>query len=167
MEPVTDLIARIKELAKRKRKLLITMKRARRTLSRARVEKKKVNVELVRVRRAVNIFAGLSPEEAAEKVSKEVRATGPEHIYPADLEKEFDKLDRKSERNESSTVVDAPADVLEDDPDGGKDSGMYGVIIKDDGDVVEMKEEEEDDDEDDVGEGALLVDGSIIEEDDE
>jgi len=165
MEPVTDLTERFKELAKRKRKLLITMKRARRTLARARVEKKKVNAELGRVRKAVNIFGGLSPEEAARRVSVEIKSTGPEHIYPNDLEKEFDRLDRKSERNESSTVVDAPAHALEDDSVGDKDSGLYGVIIKDDGDVIQMKDDEEADD--DVGEGALLMAEVDIEEDDE
>ena len=166
MEQATNLIERLKELAKKKRKLLITMKRARRTLSRAKVEKKQVNEELNRVRRAVNVFEGMSPEAAALKVAFEIKATGPEHIYPNDLEKEFDKLDRKSERNESSSVVDAPASALEDDSETESGGGMYGVIIKDDGDVIQMKEEEEDDEDGDAG-TELIADPDTVEEDDE
>ena len=73
MEQATNLIERLKELAKKKRKLLITIKRARRTLSRAKVEKKQVNEELNRVRRAVNVFEGMSPEAAALKVAFEIK----------------------------------------------------------------------------------------------
>lgn len=87
---------RIRELMKKKRKLIATMKRGKKIQIKARIEKKKVNDELRSLKGKTNLFKHMTPEEAREEVRRRIEDVKPEHVYPKDLERQFDRLESPS-----------------------------------------------------------------------
>lgn len=89
-------IKEYKELAKQKRRILDQMKKHRKALAKARIQKKHINDAMSKLRRSGFAFGGLTTAEAKARVSSEIRSTKPEDIYPKDLEKKFDMLEQSS-----------------------------------------------------------------------
>jgi hypothetical protein len=143
---------RYKELLKMKRRLLTQMRKHRKSLAKARVDKKRVNEEITRLRKSGFAFAGLTPEQAQKRVSGEIRAVTPEDIYPKDLERKFDKLERKSEVMYKKGMVDT-SDIDDDSRahaaapgDQDDDREIYAVTLDPQSGVIDLGDGEEDDD---------------------
>jgi len=90
---IQDPTERIKELTKAKKKLLTKIRVGKKGLIKARLEKRKINEELRRLKSKANVFAGMSKEAAADKVRAEIEGVMPAEVYPKDLERRFDKLE--------------------------------------------------------------------------
>ena len=143
-------VQRYRELLKQKRRLLSQMKRHRKSLAKARIDKKRVNEEITRLRKSGFAFAGMTTLEAQARVSTEIQAVEPGDIYPKDLEKKFDKLERTTEvkyRKDSVDISDVNKKV---NPSGHRhhdkdDEGGYSVILDEDCGVVDLSEQDGDD----------------------
>ena len=122
--PVAD---RIKELANKKRKVQTKIKRAKRALVKARVEKKKIDSDIVRLKSLTNAFDGLSPEAARDRLEKELDQVKPEDIYPEKLEKSFDRMERPKKGVNEREVIDLGGDDMGEDADGGDDLGVVDL----------------------------------------
>jgi hypothetical protein len=85
---------RVRELMKRKKKLLAKLRRSKKEQVKARIEKRKINEELRSLSGKKNLFAGMDADKAASAVKKSIDDVKPGDIYPKDLEREFDKIDR-------------------------------------------------------------------------
>jgi uncharacterized protein YoaH (UPF0181 family) len=122
---------RIKELGKKKRKLLDYMKKQRKKYSKAAAEKKAVAEEIVKLQEQIaatkpkpsfvqvapkknvpvrprikkNLFQGMSDGEAFAKVSSEIKSVSPDDVYPKDLEEEFDNLEKQFRYNDDRDVI--------------------------------------------------------------
>ena len=126
MKETDPNVARYKELLKIKRRLLDKMRKHRKTIARDRIEKKRVNEEITKLRKSGYAFAGMTVSAAQARVSDEIQATKPEDIYPKDLEKQFDKLERTTEVKYKKGLVnlddiddDVPTRSSPSDDDGG------------------------------------------------
>jgi hypothetical protein len=149
MKTTDPNIQKYKDLLKQKRRLLDKMRKHRKSLARARVDKKRVNEEITRLRKSGFAFSGMTAVEAQERVSGEIRNVTPEDIYPKDLERRFDKLERTTEvkyRKDSVDISDldddsqVPRPKTKDD-----DEGIYAVTLEHEDGVVDLGENETDD----------------------
>jgi len=114
---------RIKELKKKKKTLLTKMRKTSKILAQVRHEKKKVGDELSMLldktypRRerghVTNLFADLSPEDAAKAVNVQVESVTTADIYPKELENEFNRIDRHS-RTRKDDEIEIENDSVED-----------------------------------------------------
>lgn len=136
-------LQRCMELAKQKRRLLDTMKKHRKALAKARAEKKKINEEITKLRKSGYAFHGMTATEAMERVKNEIKSVKPLDIYPKDLEKKFDKLERDSEvkyKKGSVDIADIDGDASEatghdyDDSPNVIDSGLGVIDLSDSSD---------------------------------
>lgn len=87
---------RVNELTKRKKKLIAKIRRASKTQAKARVEKRKINDAIKALRGKRSPISGMTPEQAAVAVKSSIESVVPSDMFPEDLEREFDKVDRKS-----------------------------------------------------------------------
>jgi len=119
MEVEIHLEVRVKELAAKKKKLVTAMKRAKRTFVKSRVEKAKVDAELKKLKAKASAISKMTTEEARAHILSEMDSVTPENIYPRDLEREFERIDKprgKRPVNEREVMDLAPDS---DDDDGG------------------------------------------------
>lgn len=151
MKDKSELIARYKELTKLKRRLLEGMKKHRRYLAKAKATKKSVNDEMAQLRRSGNVFGTMTMSEVKEHVQNEIKAVKPEDIYPKDLEREFDRLERNSIVNMRKDPIDIddnddvqvkPSHAKFDDDEGAvvsvdEDAGVLDMSSEDPSDVIE------------------------------
>lgn len=126
---------RVKELIKKKKKLMARIKQSRKAQIKARLEKKKVNEELRRLRGKKNLFADMAPARAQESVKKEIEAVKPAQVYPRDLEKRFDKIDKPKQPTDTDKVIDLGR--IPEQPIAGGQRRTH----EEDGDVAEVDEE--------------------------
>jgi hypothetical protein len=145
------------ELMKKKRKLVTTMKKSRKVLAKARAEKKRVNEEIMKLRKTADRISALPADQAQIEVAREIGRTTPCDIYPDDLEREFDKIERIHDKSDvdESQVMDA--NMGEDKPSkkGRKaknDSDGNGSVVNVDEDegVVDLRDDEPGDDQADL-----------------
>lgn len=148
------------DLMKKKRKLVTTMKKSRKVLARARAEKKRVSEEIKKLRKTVERINTMTPELAQAEVAKEIGKTRPSDIYPDDLEKEFDKIDRIHDKAATDDNQIMDASMGEDKPakkvrKSVKESEVHGTIITVDGDegVMDLGDDEVDEHADLAGVG--------------
>ena len=109
MRALDPAVKELRELFKQKRRLLDKMKKHRKSLAKLRVEKRRINSDISKLRKSNNIFGSMTAVAAMEKVTDEIKSVRPNDIYPRDLEKEFDKLEQKSavkHRNRSVNLDD-------------------------------------------------------------
>lgn len=141
-------IQRYKELLKLKRRLLDQMKKHRKALAKNRAEKKRINEEITRLRKSGYAFAGMSSDAARARVGDEIRSVKPEDIYPRDLEKQFDKLERTTVVKYRKGSVDL--DDIEDDGVGVRSKNDDGgsVYIGRDSGVIDLGDGDNDGDSD-------------------
>lgn len=139
---------RFKELMKRKKKLLAKIRRNKKEAVKARIEKAKINEELRLLKGKKNLFVGMSTEEAREKVRMNIEAVSPEQIYPKDLERQFDTLDKpKAEQHKTldlGKVAESPlAARPRDDDDSivGEDHDEQPEGYEDEEAVIDLSNE--------------------------
>lgn len=148
MRPTDPNALRYRELLKLKRKVLNDMRKHRKALAKKRIDKKKINEEITRLRKSGFAFHGLTPAAAQRRVSDEIRGVTPEDIYPKDLERKFDKLERTTEvKYRKGTVDVSDVDDSPTAPRGGKDDdeGVYAVTFDgDDNGVVDLSATDDD-----------------------
>lgn len=87
---------RIRALESKKRRLMGSIVRNKKNAAKARVTKRKINEELRILKGKQNKFMNMTPEDAQTAVAKELADVAPGEIYVKDLEREFDKVDRKA-----------------------------------------------------------------------
>lgn len=141
MNDINPNAQRFRELLKTKRRLLTRMRKHRKALAKDRVEKKRVNEEITRLRKSGFAFAGMTPSQAATRVSNEIQAVTPEDIYPKDLERKFDKLERTTAVVYKKGKVDV-SDIEDSGPETkgkAKDDEDVVVALQDDG-VLDLSE---------------------------
>lgn len=109
LESAEEKRKEFKELMAKKRKLLTKIKRTKKALVKARIEKRKINEEL----KKLGPLAGLSVDDAKSKVAAEIEAVQPGQIYPQDLERQFDRIDRPKNRTNDRDVLDLEPEELE------------------------------------------------------
>lgn len=127
MEVELQLNERIKELASKKKKLITSMKRATRTLAKSRVEKKKTDAELKKLKARKSSLANMSPEQARACVLSEMESVTPGSIYPRDLEREFERIDNpRGHKINEREVLDLASDDEEDYGNPVHHSGIIG-----------------------------------------
>lgn len=85
---------RLRELMAKKKKLMAKIRRCRKEQVKARIEKRKINDEIRKLRGKKNLFSDMEHSDAAELVKKTIESVDPNDIYPKDLEREFDKIDK-------------------------------------------------------------------------
>ena len=140
-------VQKYRELSKQKRRILDKMKKYRKSLAKARVEKKNVNEEITRLRKSGFAFAGMTAVEAQAKVSGEIQAVEPGDIYPVDLERKFDKLERTTEvtyRKGSVDISDMGSGPAASRLSSHDDDGVRSVVLDSESGVVDFGEGEED-----------------------
>lgn len=143
MKNIDPNVQRFRELLKLKRRILDQMRKHRKAIAKGRVDKKRINEEITKLRKSGFAFVGMSTSEASARVSSEIRDVKPEDIYPKDLERQFDKLERETEVRYRK----ASADLDEDDGRGIKVPRIAdddGVFIGADAGVVDLGEGEVD-----------------------
>ena len=127
------------------------MKKHRRYLAKAKATKKSVNDEMAQLRRSGNVFGTMTMSEVKEHVQNEIKAVKPEDIYPKDLEREFDRLERNSIVNMRKDPIDIddnddvqvkPSHAKFDDDEGAvvsvdEDAGVLDMSSEDPSDVIE------------------------------
>jgi hypothetical protein len=143
MKSIDPNVQRYKELLKLKRRALDQMRKHKKSLARIRVDKKRINEEITKLRKSGFAFAGMSTMEASARVSGEIRDVKPEDIYPRDLERQFDKLERTSEVKYKK----ASADLDDDDsgPKASRPSDDDAVFIGPNSGVMDLGESDADD----------------------
>lgn len=94
-----DPSERLKELMKRKKKLLVTIRKNKKTQVKARIEKRKINEEIRTLKGKANQFRNMTPEEAQAEVRRRIDDVDPSEVYPKDLERQFDRLDKPTKKN--------------------------------------------------------------------
>jgi hypothetical protein len=97
---------RFKDLMKRKKKLLAKIRRNKKEAVKARIEKAKINEELRQIKGKHNLFADMDPEKARETVKSRIEAVNPSEIYPRDLERHFDSIDKPKAKSEQHKTLD-------------------------------------------------------------
>jgi hypothetical protein len=150
----------VEDLMKKKRKLVVVMKKSRKVLAKARAEKKRVNEEIKKLRKTVERINTMTPEMAQAEVAREIGKTRPSDIYPDDLEKEFDKIDRIHDKSATDENQVMDANMGEDKPakkgrKSVRESEVHGTIITVDGDegVMDLGDDEVDEHADLAGVG--------------
>ena len=143
MKSSDETLKQFRDLLRQKRRLLDKMKRHRKSLAKGRVEKKKLNEAISRMRRSGFAFAGLSTIEAKSRVETEIRAVTTQDIYLRDLEKKFDKLEQSSEVKYRGATVDI--DDIDDAPTArvrsDDDEGVYAVHVDPETGIVDFSEQ--------------------------
>jgi hypothetical protein len=131
-------IERIKELMKRKKVLLTRIRKSRKLQIRARMEKRKINEELRRLKGKKNLFNGMTKEQAMDKVRRDIDGVRPEHIYMKPLERAFDKIERPGNTSKNYSVIDLgklsenPRSLPKVKPDSGDDDVIVEQVLPDD-----------------------------------
>jgi hypothetical protein len=95
---------RFRELLRLKRKLAATIRRSKKVQIRARMEKRKINEELKKIKGRSSVFADMPQKKAEKIVKKQIEAVHPDDLYPKDLEKHFDKFDARD--SSENKIVD-------------------------------------------------------------
>lgn len=146
-----EVDGRVKELIKKKKKLMREIQSAKKKQIKARIEKRKVNEELRAIRGKKNIFEGVAPEAALRKVRATIEAVTPEEVFPRELERRFDKIDHPKADDEVRKTIDLgriPEQPIaggrrggdDDDTVGGGDDIEEAVYSEEDG-VVDLSDE--------------------------
>lgn len=147
MRDIDPNAQRYRELLKQKRRLLNQMRKHRKSLAKSRVDKKRINEEITKLRKSGFAFSGMTAIQAMNKVSSEIQAVSPEDIYPKDLEKKFDKLERTTEVKYKNGRVDI-SDLDEDGPatrvKDSDDDGVYAVTLDPQNGVIDLGDGDED-----------------------
>ena len=152
-EKLPDSVRRhvLGDLMKKKKKLMGVMKKSRKVLAKARAEKKRVTEEISKLRKTADRINAMTPEDAQVEVAKEIGRTRPSDIYPDDLEKEFDKIDRIHDKADTDENQVMDANMGEDKPTkkgrkSSRDSEVHGTIIavEEDEGVIDLGEGEDD-----------------------
>lgn len=158
-EAVSDA-SRVKELMAKKRKLLTKIKRNKRSLIKSRIEKNKINEELLAIKAR---FAGMTSDEARAAVAVELDAISTDDIFPKKLERKFDRLDKRGPKHDERQVVDLTG------TDSAADNSSYKIsgTGDSDGDVVvvastEAEEEASDIPDVDIGEEEAQDDEEVL-----
>jgi len=115
---------RLKELEKMKRVLLTRMSRHRKELAKCKVRKRAINEEIFRIKSNPGVFDGMTSQQAFSAVATAIRDTKPEDMYPKDLEKEFDKIEKSLRGpNDRVTEIDDTDDdgVIDMSDEGGEE----------------------------------------------
>lgn len=148
MKSTDPNVSRYRELLKLKRRLLDQMRKHRKSLAKSRAEKKRINEEITKLRKSGFAFAGMTTTAAQARVDEEIRSVRPEDIYPKDLERQFDKLERTTNVNYRKGMVDL--DDAEDGSDVGKrssDDDSPAIFLGKDSVVIDFGDGETDDSE--------------------
>lgn len=131
-----DIAERIKELMRKKKKLNATIKRGRKIQVKARIEKKKVVTELTKLKKDGSLFRGMTVDEARKAVKDAIEATDPKDVYPADLERTFDRLEKPSVGEHKvvdlGKIPERPISKNGDDDDDAEVVGVADVATEDD-----------------------------------
>lgn len=144
MKEMNPNAQKFKELTRLKRRILDQMRRHRKSLAKARVDKKRVNEEISKLRKSGFAFAGLSPAQAQSRVADEIKAVTPSDIYPKDLERRFDKLERTTAVTYKKDKVDV-SDIEEASTAPARRNDDDDEIILDRGEgVVDLGEHDDD-----------------------
>lgn len=147
MKQIDPNAQRLRELLKQKRRILDTMRKHRKSLAKARVEKKRVNEEISKLRKSGYAFSGMSTGAAQARVADEIKAVTPADIYPKDLERRFDKLERTTKVTYKKGKVDVSdieeASVVPVRRGDEEDEVLATAVGKNDG-VIDLGEGEED-----------------------
>lgn len=139
-------VQRYRELLRLKRRLLTQMSKHRKSLARDRADKKRINEEITKLRKSGYAFSGMTAVAAQERVGDEIRAVKPEDIYPKDLERQFDKLERTTEVKYKKGLVDL--DDLENDGPShsvSSEDDSPSIFIGKNSGVIDLGEGEVDD----------------------
>lgn len=99
-------LERIRELTKRKKILLGRIRKSRKLQIRARLEKRKINEELRRIKGKKNVFLGMTKEQSMDKVRADIEGVDPKELYPRGLERAFDKIERPSDKSKNYKIID-------------------------------------------------------------
>lgn len=114
-EQEQDSRERLKELEKKKTRLLRTIARNKKSAAKARAAKKRVLSEIKSIKGKYSAFNGMSEKQAEKVVKKDLESVQPADVYPKDLEREFDKLERKQGHRPDRDVVQLKEGDLEED----------------------------------------------------
>lgn len=114
METEIQFKERVRELTAKRKKLITSTKRAKRTIIKNKVEKDKVDTEL----KKLGVLAKMPAEEARKAVLAEMDDVQPGDIYPKDLERDFERIDKKGKRVKPAAEKDVLDLAVEEDDDG-------------------------------------------------
>ncbi len=126
MEIEIQLKERVHELTAKKKKLTTSMKRAKRTFIKAKTERVKVDGDLKKLKAHQAALAKMTPEEKRKAVLEEMADVTPEDIYPKDLERDFERIDKKGKRVKPAAEKDVLDLAIEDDDEDGDIAGTGG-----------------------------------------
>lgn len=114
-EQEQDSRERLKELEKKKKRLIRTIARNKKSAAKARAAKKRVLSEIRSINGKYSAFNGMTDKQAEKVVKKDLDNVKPVDVYPTDLEREFDKLERKQGHRPDRDVVQLEEGDLEED----------------------------------------------------
>lgn len=148
-----------RELMAKKRKLIASMKRAKRKVIKLRVIKNKVNEELKKIKAR---FALMTFEEARASVASELDAISTQNIFPKKMERDFDRMDNNRTGSTERKIID-----LTGQDTGISMGGNVRMHQESDGDVVVVSTDDTDTEPEsipdiDIGEDELHDDEEVI-----
>ena len=93
LEETQTYIERLTDLKKKKRQNLDKMKKVKRSYVKAKLEKRRINKQIKQLQKEWQERIKNNPEQAKSEFTKELRSVSTSEVFPADLEKWFDKLE--------------------------------------------------------------------------
>ena len=103
-EEMMELNHRMEELMAKKKKSIKKTARAKKTYVKVLSERKMLNQEVKKVGEAIRKMLAENPIEARKHVMNQIESIETTAMFPKDLEKEFNELDKKSFKRKSTVI---------------------------------------------------------------
>ena len=126
----TERDARIEELKKAKKKLNESMRRHRKMLAKNRLAKRRLDEELKNLKGDKNIFLGKDKKTVGKLILKKLNSVKVDEVYPPQLEREFEKIEKRPNIDEKVADIDVVAEVA-----------TLGDILDDEEGVIDLSDE--------------------------
>lgn len=147
-ETAQDPNDRLKELLKRKRKLLVVIRKNKKSQVKARIEKRQINEEIRNIKGKANQFRNMTEEEARAEVTRRIDGVLPSEVYPRDLERQFDRLDKPTKKNykvvDLGKIPERPmnssADFDDEDSHVGSEE-THPDLVEQEGEVIDLSDQ--------------------------